>query len=103
MKFVNIAFLVTIFLVVAGMKRSTRIPRREDCFSSRNVAGKNACMGSVQRWHYDNNHSTCLPFIHSGCSVPKNLFRTCESCMKTCLRRSNPQAECKILSEISDS
>ncbi|XP_037500989.1 boophilin-H2 [Rhipicephalus sanguineus] len=48
------------------------------------------CLGSLERFYYDNDNGTCKPFVYGGCGSNGNNFETKFDCMKTCNERLSP-------------
>ena len=42
------------------------------------------CGDRYDRWHYDPQRSTCMPFIYGGCAGNMNRFKSFESCLNFC-------------------
>ncbi|XP_037499145.1 boophilin-H2-like [Rhipicephalus sanguineus] len=42
------------------------------------------CVGSFQRYYYDNSTQSCHPFVYGGCQSNGNNFESYVSCMKVC-------------------
>lgn len=44
------------------------------------------CHGQFERWHYDKEQDTCVPFTYGGCKGNKNNFASKEACSYQCKR-----------------
>ena len=42
------------------------------------------CGDRYDRWHFDVERSTCMPFIYGGCAGNMNRFKSFESCISFC-------------------
>lgn len=42
------------------------------------------CRGRYQRYAYDANQGTCVPFFYGGCRGNRNNFLTADDCVQTC-------------------
>lgn len=42
------------------------------------------CRGKYQRYSYDGERDTCVPFFYGGCRGNRNNFLTNEDCLQTC-------------------
>lgn len=42
------------------------------------------CRGKYQRYAYDSERDTCVPFFYGGCRGTRNNFLTNEECLQTC-------------------
>ncbi|OXU19347.1 hypothetical protein TSAR_016796 [Trichomalopsis sarcophagae] len=45
---------------------------------------KGPCRGYFERWAFNPEKRTCVPFIYGGCRGNRNNFRTSTECSKTC-------------------
>lgn len=50
---------------------------------------RGACRGSFSRFAYNQQKSTCIPFIYSGCRGNRNNFETKGECLLNCGHLSN--------------
>lgn len=48
------------------------------------------CRDRYERWHYDTERATCVPFEYGGCAGNLNRFKTFDSCIKFCAPTSAP-------------
>jgi len=42
------------------------------------------CRDSFNRWYFDVERSTCLPFVYGGCAGNMNRFKTYDTCINFC-------------------
>lgn len=46
------------------------------------------CRDRYERWYYDPERATCVPFEYGGCAGNMNRFKTFESCINFCASTS---------------
>ena len=67
--------------VVGSIFTLTLKPRTAVC---RLAVDMGPCRDSFNRWYFDVERSTCLPFVYGGCAGNMNRFKTYDTCINFC-------------------
>ncbi|KAK8781320.1 hypothetical protein V5799_017339 [Amblyomma americanum] len=103
MKLATTIFLFGMLIMICGSDKK-RVHNPGDCFNNTPPKSSKCFQRNLERWYYNQSYRLCFRFSYNGCNAGRNMFTSCQSCVKTCTNYQNPQEICnEYIKEITPS